>query len=187
MNPILEYRRSTIAYFLVWLAVICVHILPLTLAIHLPVHIAITEGIIDNALFAVLGLALWYPIFYGKSEDESTLYFIIRHLFACLVTVSLWFGLQHIILLSLFSTNADYLDYLRRSLPWKAATGIFYYWLIILVYYLLIYNRNMKSSLVKQAELKTLIRESELSSLKSQINPHFLFNSLNSISSLTMI
>jgi len=65
--------------------------------------------------------------------------------------------------------------------------GILYYWLIILVYYLLIYYRNMKISLVRESELKTLIREAELSSLKSQINPHFLFNSLNSISSLTMI
>ncbi len=59
--------------------------------------------------------------------------------------------------------------------------------MIILVYYLIILYNNNKENLVKEAELKALVKESELSSLKSQINPHFLFNSLNSISSLTMI
>jgi LytS/YehU family sensor histidine kinase len=59
--------------------------------------------------------------------------------------------------------------------------------MIILAYYLLLFYQNFREKVVKESELKTLIKESELSSLKSQINPHFLFNSLNSISSLTII
>jgi two-component system LytT family sensor kinase len=50
----------------------------------------------------------------------------------------------------------------------------------------IVYYENFKEKVKKEGELKALIREAELHALKSQINPHFLFNSLNSISSLTM-
>jgi two-component system LytT family sensor kinase len=41
-----------------------------------------------------------------------------------------------------------------------------------------------KSSLQETEELKKLFKQSQLQGLKSQLNPHFLFNSLNSLSSL---
>jgi LytS/YehU family sensor histidine kinase len=50
----------------------------------------------------------------------------------------------------------------------------------------MIYYNNFKEKIMDEAALKTLMKETELNALKSQINPHFLFNSLNSISSLTM-
>lgn len=186
-NPVLENRKTWLAYLSSWILVACIYVLQLALTTNVPLYKITGESLIVNGLFAAMGIVLWYPLFYGKPENEKTANFIIRHIFACLTAVGIWIGILYLLLYGVFGSDPDYRTYLNESLVLKAATGILYYWLIILAYYLLLFYRNMKKGLVKEAELKTLVKESELSSLKSQINPHFLFNSLNSISSLTMI
>jgi LytS/YehU family sensor histidine kinase len=49
-----------------------------------------------------------------------------------------------------------------------------------------VYYQDIQEKINQEADLKTLIKEIELNALKNQINPHFLFNSLNSVSSLTI-
>jgi LytS/YehU family sensor histidine kinase len=55
----------------------------------------------------------------------------------------------------------------------------------VLVYSLIVYSINLKDKISNETNLRMLVREAELNMLKAQINPHFLFNALNSISLLT--
>lgn len=59
------------------------------------------------------------------------------------------------------------------------------FWLSTSVSYLLIALENAQDRERVALEMQMLARESELKALTAQVHPHFLFNSLNSISALT--
>ena len=64
--------------------------------------------------------------------------------------------------------------------------GYMLYLTYVIFFYAVSYYQGFKEKLRNEGNLKSLVKEAELHALKSQINPHFLFNSLNSISSLTI-
>ena len=70
-------------------------------------------------------------------------------------------------------------DLLLRSLNWSA---IFALWMIM--YFSITSVRDRARAELRQSELARALQVAELRLLKSQLNPHFLFNSLNSVRAL---
>ena len=66
---------------------------------------------------------------------------------------------------------------------WGIGSGI--YLLSLLLHDLALALQNVRQAQHHEAQSQTLVREAELQALRAQINPHFLFNCLNSISALT--
>jgi len=99
--------------------------------------------------------------------------------------VAIWLGISYLLISNLIE-EALYIGFLEASITWRVITGLLYYALLALVFYVYIYYENFQNKIQAEGELRGLVKEAELKSLKNQINPHFLFNSLNSISSLTI-
>ena len=60
--------------------------------------------------------------------------------------------------------------------------GTFVYWAIAMICVGLDYQREVKDREIHTAELQRSLSEARLATLRSQLDPHFLFNTLNSIS-----
>ena len=65
------------------------------------------------------------------------------------------------------------------------AAGFALYLLSLLAHDVLVAFESVQAAARREAESRVLARDAELQMLRTQINPHFLFNSLNSISALT--
>jgi sensor histidine kinase YesM len=78
--------------------------------------------------------------------------------------------------------TAKFSPLLVFTFSWVQGTTLFVGWLCVYFFYHLFdrYNRSE----IERLWLATSVKEAELRALKSQINPHFIFNSLNSLRAL---
>lgn len=75
-------------------------------------------------------------------------------------------------------------DYMTGLLSWEALRFHDQYIITVGVYYVIRYFQGLQQQDKEKSELALKNKEMQISLLKSQINPHFLFNTLNSISTL---
>ena len=73
------------------------------------------------------------------------------------------------------------------ALPVLTGLGVLLYLASVALSYLMLAQEQAIEAERKGAELQLLAQESELKALRAQLNPHFLFNSLNSLSALTAV
>jgi two-component system, LytTR family, sensor kinase len=102
----------------------------------------------------------------------------------CIILTALWLIADHWILNQLIITDSHYSAFLYRSLPIRFFIGLLITILIAIVSVLWYTQKDQKETEQRKTDAEKLARDAELYNLRQQLQPHFLFNSLNSITAL---
>lgn len=143
-------------------------------------HAAVIDSLVSNGLLALACFAAIILYRYYQPGKSNRVY---RLVFALSITILYSITFKWIISY-LLGADVYYTDFLEKSMPIRAIISLLVLTFLTITNWLLYNIQEQKEKEQRRNDAEQLVKEAELARLRQQLQPHFLFNSLNSISAL---
>ena len=189
MHPILARPGRLAAYIAIWVPLGGLLAALLGLQGVLPWVEAVVVAVPLSISYGFLSLSAWYVTGGSPVDRVGPIRVGVTAVVASFLSSAVWLLVARgwMGLVGAVGAWADVPAAFRPAAPTLFGFGFLLYLLAMAVSYLAAAFAVSRDAERKGLELQVLAREAELRALRAQIDPHFLFNSLQSISALTTV
>jgi hypothetical protein len=189
VHPILSQIRRLGLYLLAWAPLTVLVAFLLKASAGFQWRDALTVSAILCLLYALICLSSWYSARAMPLRSSTATAILLTHATGAIVASAIWVfqsrGLGK--LMTALNPSAG-----LEAKIWNAGgllfgLGIMFYLMSLGLFYVLLAIESSRQAEERALQAQVLARDAELRALKAQVNPHFLYNSLHSISALTSV
>ncbi len=178
-NSPLSITRFRVIFIICWLVMVADNIMVLNF-FGLPWHAAaIDSGIANTLLLLICFLVMNTLRYYLPRGNQYINIFAI-----CLFLTIIWLLLTKWLLKISLGHYEGYKDLLHHSLSIRFSITFLLLGCVTMISVLWYNQKEQKENEERKTDAEKLAKEAELFKLRQQLQPHFLFNSLNSINAL---
>jgi two-component system, LytTR family, sensor kinase len=145
-------------------------------------NVAGLDSAISNLILGIIGVLTVLIFKFYQPGKANRLY---RAAYVIAVVIIYHHAIT-LVLNTVFAQNKEYLIFIEQSMPVRDVMALLVISFITITHWLVGYIQDKEESEKNKIEIETIMREAELVKLRQQLQPHFLFNSLNSINALVV-